>query len=122
MWAVSITVNYVVSARLGEIEGAVLSHAAVKEAVVTADQKLQQLVVYFTVHEAEKLENESALLDSMRAHLQAKLPAHMVPGIFMPMQVFALTPSGKINRKVLPTPQVTLNQVEYVAPRDDTEH
>lgn len=57
---------------------------------------------------------------ALKSHLQASLTAYMVPDYFVYMQKMPLTPNGKINRKILPTPQASLN-TEFVAPANDTE-
>ncbi len=40
-------------------------------------------------------------LDSLRKHLQAKLPAYAVPTIFYPLEAMPLTPNGKIDKAKL---------------------
>ncbi|MBQ4814053.1 amino acid adenylation domain-containing protein [Pseudoalteromonas luteoviolacea] len=59
---------------------------------------------------------------ALREYLLSKLPVYMAPTTYMVMDAFPLTPNGKINRKALPQPdQSTLRDVDYVAPRNDTE-
>jgi amino acid adenylation domain-containing protein len=62
-------------------------------------------------------------LAALRAYLQARLPAALVPTAYIPMPALPLTASGKINRRALPEPQ-TAGQVShrtYVSPRTPTE-
>ncbi len=37
-------------------------------------------------------------LDSLRKHLQAKLPSYAIPSIFYPLEQMPLTPNGKIDK------------------------
>jgi len=101
---------------LGEIENKLLEHADIKEAVVVEkitennDKYLCGYVISDKNFESEDL----------RAFLGKKLPEYMVPWFFMQLEHFPLTPNGKINRKSLPEPE-TSGEVEYVAPRNETE-
>jgi pimeloyl-ACP methyl ester carboxylesterase len=56
-------------------------------------------------------------------HLRARLPDYMVPSAFVPLDAFPLTPSGKINRRVLPAPAIGSEDKESPgnAPRTDSE-
>ncbi|UGQ48691.1 non-ribosomal peptide synthetase [Massilia endophytica] len=104
---------------LGEIESRLASHPSVREALVMAreDQPgVQRLVAYVTVRAGEA--PDAALL---RAHLQETLPEYMVPSAFMVLDVFPLTPNGKIDRKALPMPDYLATAAEYIAPRTSTE-
>lgn len=75
---------------LGEIEIALNDHESVREAVVTAsDDKL-------TAHIQGDVE-----IAQIREHLSARLPAYMVPGEFLFVEGFPLTPNGKVDRKAL---------------------
>ncbi|MFW6359167.1 MAG: amino acid adenylation domain-containing protein, partial [Chroococcales cyanobacterium] len=86
---------------LGEIESVLNQHEAIQEAVVIASQdesNLKRLMAYF-------VGNVSA--DQLREYLTEKLPDYMIPALFIPLESFPLTPSGKVNRRALPTPNLT---------------
>ncbi len=116
---------------LGEVESALLKHNEVSEAlVVTHDDKTGKrgLVAYVVPHakpgpaqpEAQAQRQQLGL--QLRVHLQERLPDHMVPGAFMVLDRFALTPSGKIDHSALPPPEhLRPGAGEYVGPRDATE-
>ncbi|HEU5226842.1 MAG TPA: thioesterase domain-containing protein, partial [Ktedonobacteraceae bacterium] len=58
--------------------------------------------------------------DELQRHLEKSLPAYMVPSAILQLDTMPLTPSGKIDRKALPTPafsDIERGQGhEYVAP------
>lgn len=75
----------------------------------------KHLVLYYG---SEKPIDEMAL----KAHLAETLTGYMVPDYFVRMNPMPLTPNGKINRKLLPSPQgEAATAVEYVEPANDTE-
>ena len=102
---------------LGEIES-VMSQFPGISLTAAADRRdktgRQYLVGYYT---ADDPIDESAL----RQHLSAKLPKYMVPNYFLHLERLPMTPSGKIDRKNLPTPDFAEHIEEYVPPRNDEE-
>jgi len=85
-----------------EIEAALNSHPALKESAVVAREFApgdKRLVAYF-VAQAENLPGPSEL----RHFLAQKLPAPMIPSIFVRMASLPLNSSGKIDRAALPPP------------------
>ncbi|MER5734014.1 condensation domain-containing protein, partial [Streptomyces sp. NPDC002138] len=104
---------------LGEIETALVGHPRIRETVVTAHQGAdghKRLVAY--------LVSDTVLsTGELRAHLGGSLPDYMVPAVFVTLDRLPLTPSGKVNRRALPAPEVQTEQLgtEYTAPRDETE-
>lgn len=98
----------------GEIEQALLAHAAVKEALVlAADQRLLAYIV--------SSESAGQLPTALRSHLQASLPDYMIPAAFVVLERFPLTPNGKLDRKALPAPDMSQNATAYVAPATELE-
>jgi thioesterase domain-containing protein/acyl carrier protein len=84
----------------GEIETVLTSHPSVSSArvVVRADR----LVAYYLP--AAGVDEPSSA--SLREHVTSALPVHMVPAAFVALDAFPLTPSGKLDRNALPTPQI----------------
>ncbi|MFZ2649905.1 MAG: amino acid adenylation domain-containing protein [Burkholderiaceae bacterium] len=99
---------------LGEIEAKLGAIEGVGEAVVLAREDSpgeKRLVAYYTVRGAtgRGAEGEApALLDAhaLREQLAAQLPEVMVPVAFVGLRAMPLTPNGKLDRKVLPAPDV----------------
>ncbi len=60
--------------------------------------------------------------ENLNAYLSSKLPDYMVPSLFMELDTFPVTISGKIDKKALPAPDTAETLADqYVAPRNDTE-
>ncbi|MFI6099301.1 amino acid adenylation domain-containing protein [Lentzea sp. NPDC051213] len=59
------------------------------------------------------------LVRSVREHLSERLPAHLVPTVFVVLDELPLTPNGKIDRKALPAPE--FRSAERRAPRNADE-
>jgi amino acid adenylation domain-containing protein/non-ribosomal peptide synthase protein (TIGR01720 family) len=106
---------------LGEIEAALTEHDDIREAVVTAWEALpgdKRLVAYVV----SPVETAAPSANVLKRFLEERLPAFMVPSLFVPMDALPLTPNGKVDRKALPLPDPrTAVESEYVAPRDETE-
>ncbi len=105
----------------GEIEAALLRHPAVTAAVVVVreDGGEKRLVGYTT---GDGRSGPPA--DELRRHLRELLPEYMVPAAYVALEVFPLTPSGKVDRKALPPPEgarAAATAVAYVPPRNELE-
>lgn len=89
---------------LGEIEVTLLAHPRVKHAVAAlrAESGGEKRLVGYVV-----ARNESETLNSedLRAYLQQKLPAHMVPAAYVQLDQLPLTANGKVDREALPVPK-----------------
>ena len=108
---------------LGEIEMALDAHPGVADAVVLApedpEREGERRLVAYVVPSVEP----SPGLAELRAHLLKRVPAYMVPSAFVMLEALPRTPSGKVDRRALPT-QTTAqleSETAYVAPRTSTE-
>ena len=84
---------------LGEIESVLLAHPSVRAAVVLlhSDPHTGDRLVAYVTGEAP---DPADLTDAVR---QA-LPSYMVPSAMMVLEAFPLNPSGKLDRRALPSP------------------
>ncbi|PPU87176.1 non-ribosomal peptide synthetase [Xanthomonas populi] len=102
-----------------EIENALLLHSQVAQAVVVghsdSDNNALQLLAY-VVGKHGNVPNT----DLLRAHLQQRLPASMIPALWSALEALPLTPNGKLDRRALPAPGA-LPKRAHVAPRDALE-
>jgi len=85
---------------LGEIETALMSHPAVRTAVVAAQGSgaSTRLVAYCVLREGAGLTASEA-----RSHLRSTLPDYMIPSLFETLDAIPMTPNGKVDRKSLPS-------------------
>lgn len=101
---------------LGEVEAALTELPIVREAVVLLREDRpgqRRLVGYVLPNEAPPVARE------LRAGLQNRLPEHMVPSVFVTVDRWPTTPSGKVDRKALPAPAF---QQTSEPPGTETEH
>src|SRR5260221_5650295 len=86
----------------GEVEAALATHPAVRQVVVvprgeTPDEKV---LVAYLVPAAGSVPTQKEL----RAFLAPRLPAPMIPALFVTLETLPLTPNGKVDRASLPEP------------------
>jgi len=98
-----------------------MSHPSVKNVIVLAKQMHAEdtrLVAYVVVDAPTK-----PTVNDLRTFVNRLLPEYMTPSFFLILDEMPLTPSGKIDRHALPMPDMSRPdlQVEYIAPRNDTE-
>jgi amino acid adenylation domain-containing protein/FkbH-like protein/FkbM family methyltransferase len=97
---------------LGEVEASIRRHEGISDAVVVA--RLHDLVAYVT--------GESVREDALKNHLRSLLPEYMVPAHIMPLDELPLTPSGKVDRRALPSPEAArVEGAEGVQPSTGVE-
>jgi amino acid adenylation domain-containing protein len=103
---------------LGEIEACLAAHPAVREAVVLAreDRPGDVRLVGYLIPELIP----DGLLPAgpeLRAFLRERLPEPVVPGLYVSLEAWPLTPNGKVDRKALPPPAGTAPQAQDTEPR-----
>jgi amino acid adenylation domain-containing protein len=99
----------------GEIESMLLQHSSVRDAVVLAREVGpgdKRLVAYVITKDAPDV-------GVLRNFLREKLPDYMVPSVWVLMDSLPLTPTGKVDRKALPAPDMSRLELQsvFVAPR-----
>ncbi|WP_369260978.1 amino acid adenylation domain-containing protein [Streptomyces sp. R35] len=102
---------------LGEIETVLTGHESIVQATVIVREDRpgdKRLVAYLVTAEG------GVDLNDLRRHATSALPEYMVPSAFMLLDAIPLTANGKIDRRALPTPQVT-HDVTGRAPRTPQE-
>ncbi|WP_283137196.1 non-ribosomal peptide synthetase [Rhizohabitans arisaemae] len=100
---------------LGEIEVALRARPGVRDTVVVVRD--ERLVAYL-IPETGAVPDPAVL----RAALGEVLPDYMVPGVFVTLEAFPLTPNGKLDRAALPEPEVQREAAEvYTEPSTPAE-
>jgi amino acid adenylation domain-containing protein/non-ribosomal peptide synthase protein (TIGR01720 family) len=98
---------------LAEIELALAAHGAVREAVVAVRGEAGQArLVAYVVPAGDTAPDTAAL----RAHLQTRLPEALIPAVWMFLPRLPLSPSGKVDRKALPEPELAAADTPFAAP------
>lgn len=104
---------------LGEIEAVLAAHPAVESAVVGVRKGTAGAALTAWVLPAAGAAPAAELWPVLREHLRDKLPAPMVPGVFVAVTEWPLSPNGKLDRKQLPEPAATATAPE--APTSELE-
>ncbi|MFC2155803.1 amino acid adenylation domain-containing protein [Acidobacteriota bacterium] len=123
---------------LGEIESRILKHEGIKDAVVLSRSDRagdNYLCAYIVAKDSEPVggnlvfphdEGTAAptpphvVPSDLRQYLSRSLPDYMIPSYFVRIETLPLTPTGKVDRKVLPEPEKKAGK-KYAPPRNDRE-
>ena len=100
---------------LGEIEAVIAKHPLIEDCVVICCQDSlgeKRLVAYYISQ--QQLDSKQ-----LRKFLKPKLPEYMIPGAWVQLDAFPLTPNGKCDRNSLPIPE--FETTDYIAPRNSIE-
>ncbi|HEX4940142.1 MAG TPA: amino acid adenylation domain-containing protein, partial [Candidatus Kapabacteria bacterium] len=106
----------------GEIQNLLNQHANVKESLVDvlkSDAGTDQLVAWIVCRELPS--DQAAFTHELKQRAEQFLPRFMVPDAWLLLDVFPLTPNGKVDRKALPKPQWQQRTTPFVDPRNETE-
>jgi hypothetical protein len=96
-----------------------MQHPSIDEAIVitrTEASGEKRLAAYFV-----PMNGKSPDTGELQDFVRRKLPAYMIPVVFIPMNSMPLTPNGKIDRKALPVVEDNRQLPGYVAPRNGVE-
>jgi amino acid adenylation domain-containing protein len=101
----------------GEIEAVLNQYPGIKQVAVVAleDQPGEHRLVAYVV------ENENLDRNNLREYVQSKLPNHLVPSAFVKMEQIPLTPNGKIDRRALPRPNLSVESIDDDPPDNAIE-
>ena len=105
----------------GEIEATLNEHPTVRESIVVAREDAtggKRLVAYVVPRG-----DESFPAETLRTHLQQKLPGYMLPAAIVEVEKLPLTPNGKVDHRALPPPDMVVvrSKKSFGAPRTETE-
>ncbi|WP_320775607.1 non-ribosomal peptide synthetase [Streptomyces sp. CRN 30] len=104
----------------GEVEAALRSHPAVREAVVLSSG--QGAAARLVAHVTAAVTGSPPDPARLRAHLRTLLPDHSVPSVFRTADALPVNANGKLDRSALPEPEAgTAPDTVRVAPRGRVE-
>jgi amino acid adenylation domain-containing protein len=100
---------------LGEVESALLALPGVREAAVLVreDQPGDQHLVGYLVG--------AITVEAAREQLAQRLPGHLVPTRWVPLERLPLTVNGKLDRRALPAPERAGDAAGYQPPATETQ-
>ncbi|HEX2190861.1 MAG TPA: amino acid adenylation domain-containing protein, partial [Longimicrobiaceae bacterium] len=103
---------------LGEVEAVLAEHPDLREAAVLAHEDLggQKRLLAFVVPAGEAALSGAEL----KEYAAARLPDYMVPASYVILDEMPRTPTGKLDRRALPVPQLR-GAAPYEAPRTPVE-
>ncbi|HEU4884065.1 MAG TPA: amino acid adenylation domain-containing protein, partial [Longimicrobium sp.] len=105
---------------LGEVENVLRQHPALRDAAVAArdDGGAERKLVGYVIPAGDE-----PTASELRGWMKERLPEYMVPTLFVTLDALPLTPSGKVDRKALPSPEGRRLEAGegYVAPRTEAE-
>ncbi len=106
---------------LGEIEAVLTTHPALREAIVTTREDEggeRRLVAYVVANE-----KQAVTLNDLRNFLKERLPDYMVPSVFVRLEAIPLTANGKVDRLMLPAPDLARLEIDgaFMPPRTPVE-
>ncbi|MBN1481966.1 amino acid adenylation domain-containing protein [candidate division KSB1 bacterium] len=104
---------------LGEIEAVLSKQPGVTDVIVLVREDTPgdlRIVAYIVAKQ------DSSPAD-LKSNCRTELPDYMIPSAFVILDEFPLTPSGKIDRRALPKPEISREDLssEFVAPRNERE-
>jgi amino acid adenylation domain-containing protein len=102
----------------GEVEYGLLQHVGVKEAVaaVHENEKNDKYLCAYVVPVGDLVLTP----EELREFLSVTFPDYMVPAYFVILEKIPFTPSGKVDHKALPAPEIDAGD-KYTAPRNELE-
>lgn len=105
---------------LGEIDAVLGSHQAISECVTAVQdgQARDKRIVSYIVPANGQVETAD-----LRSYLRERLPEYMVPSTFVTLERLPRTPSGKIDRRGLPAPDMAQRDMTlpYTEPSSELE-
>lgn len=104
---------------LEEVESSLKQHPGILDAAVIAridPSGNKVLAAYYVPVSHEKIRETE-----LSGFLQKTLPSYMIPTVFIAMETFPHTSSGKIDRNSLPGLEKIDSLKQYLAPRNETE-
>ncbi|WP_405596927.1 amino acid adenylation domain-containing protein, partial [Pseudoalteromonas sp. Ld18] len=105
---------------LGEIEKKINALTNIAHTVVVTQKDLSGnacIVAYVELKSSKIVSQDIDNANEITLALAADLPSYMVPGAFVFVDEWQLTPNGKIDKRALPEPNLSARQRNYIAPQ-----
>jgi amino acid adenylation domain-containing protein len=106
---------------LGEIEAILTAHPAIKDAIVLIKENSSQnkYLVAYLISQTELIPT----IQELKNYLTQRLPKYTIPSTYLFLDAFPISPNGKIQRSLFPTPKLdrSSSAKQKIAPRNDLE-
>ncbi|CAF4883201.1 unnamed protein product, partial [Rotaria sp. Silwood1] len=108
---------------LGEIETILSSYQGVKQSVVLAkDYKNKNTDTSSTKYLVGYYLSDNDIIESdLKQFMQMKLPVYMIPNRLVRIKKIPVTVNGKLDARALPDIDFSINEENYIAPRNELE-
>lgn len=103
---------------LGEVETIIVLFPGVRQSVagaIRSNSGTNDLVAYVVMKKGVSFNQQK-----LRSYVKEKLPEAMIPTFFVELEEIPVTPVGKIDRKRLPVPIISVSE-EIIPPRNEIE-
>ncbi|MDJ1640423.1 non-ribosomal peptide synthetase [Streptomyces pakalii] len=104
----------------GEIRAALDAHPDVAGSAVIAHEDPATGTTHLIGYVVPRTGDGTALPAGLDEHLAARLPAHLVPTVLIPLPALPVTANGKLDRAALPAPRLA-SPATRTAPRTEEE-
>jgi amino acid adenylation domain-containing protein len=104
-----------IEAKLTQMSGVLDSAVVVRDDLGGSGVAERGLVAYLIPENKERVpfnefDKQHLFLNKVKTNLREELPAYMIPAAYVLLEAFPTTPSGKIDRKKLPKPEIMEQQ------------
>lgn len=100
---------------IGEIQSKILSYPNMKDCYIQVVEEGNSKILC-----AYYVSNVAITINNLKSYISKTLPSYMVPKYYIALKEIPLTNNGKVNKKLLPKPEIASPSV-FIPPKTNTE-